>query len=514
MLSFPLKQKSLITLHTLLSVPLFLLLLTLIVLYFPLRSFFVAHAATITVNTTNDELNSDGDCSLREAIQAANTDTGVDACTAGSGDDIISLPAGIYVLSLTGADEDNNVTGDLDIVDNLIINGAGAANTAINGGGIDRVLHNFSGGHTEINGVTISNGSTTIWGGGIYNAGGTLTLNNSSVSDNTAGGSGAGGGILNNSGTLTLNNSRVSGNTADYGGGIHNVWASATLTLNNSTVSGNTAGGKGGGISNYYGTLTLTDSTVNGNTTDGDTEKNRGGGGIFSLLGTVALTDSTVSGNTVATVGGGGIHNYGGTLTLNNVTIANNVTQTGDGGGINNLGVVNLKNTIVAGNTDVAGGEAPDCSGTLTTQGYNIIGNNTGCTFTSTTGDQVGIDPLLGPLQDNGGNSFTHALLTGSPAIDAGNPAAPGSGGNACAATDQRGRSRPMDGNNDGADIFCDIGAYEVSGPLAPTPTTTPGSPTPTITPLPPTATPTSTPGSPTSTPMPKFLYIPLVCTP
>jgi CSLREA domain-containing protein len=99
-----------------------------------------AHAATITVNTTNDELNSDGDCSLREAIQAANTDATVDACTTGSGADTITLPAGTYTLSLAGASEDANATGDLDITSVITIDGADAASTTIDGGGLDRVL--------------------------------------------------------------------------------------------------------------------------------------------------------------------------------------------------------------------------------------------------------------------------------------------------------------------------------------------------------------------------------------
>jgi CSLREA domain-containing protein len=89
----------------------------------------VVHAAAITVNTTADELSTNGNCSLREAIQAANTDAAVDACTAGSGDDVITLPAGTYTLLLTGAGENANATGDLDILNNLTIDGAGAAST-------------------------------------------------------------------------------------------------------------------------------------------------------------------------------------------------------------------------------------------------------------------------------------------------------------------------------------------------------------------------------------------------
>jgi len=105
-------------------------------LLLPLTSLYlgpipVAHTATITVNTTDDELNDDGDCSLREAIQAANTDSAVDGCTAGSGADTITLPAGYYTLTIAGANEEDNATGDLDILDDLTINGDGEGYTVI-----------------------------------------------------------------------------------------------------------------------------------------------------------------------------------------------------------------------------------------------------------------------------------------------------------------------------------------------------------------------------------------------
>ncbi|MFQ5342076.1 MAG: CSLREA domain-containing protein, partial [Anaerolineae bacterium] len=239
--------------------------------------------ATIAVNTTADELNADGDCSLREAIQAANTNSAVDACTAGSGDDTINLPAGTYILALAGANENGNATGDLDVWGNLVINGAGAASTIINGGGIDRVLDSYGSFTVEINGVTITNGGGVFAGGGIYNTIGALTLNNSIVSGNVAQ-MGAGGGIFNNQGTLTVNNSTVSGNTTDIGGGIYNYgWPGANLTLINSTISGNTAE-EGGGIYNWQGTVTLANSTVSGNTVN---QAGGGGGGIYSLWGTL-----------------------------------------------------------------------------------------------------------------------------------------------------------------------------------------------------------------------------------
>ncbi len=396
----------------------------------------VAHAATITVTTAADELNNDGDCSLREAIQAANTDTAVDACPAGSGDDIITLPAGTYTLTLSGVGEDGNTTGDLDITDNLTINGAGAASTVIDGGGIDRVLH-ILGISVTINGVTITNGYSSGGGGGIYNHAGTLTLNRSVVSGNSAGDAGGGGGIYNNQGTVTLNSTTVSGNTADYGGGIYSYryyTSIGVLTLNYSTVSGNWAS-KGGGISNNKGTVTLNNSTISSNTANVD-----GGGGIYTLYGTV---------------------------TLNHADITFNDTDLGNGGGINNAAsTVTIQNTIIAGNYDT-GGEAPDCSGTLTSQDYNLIQDITGCTVAGTTTHNItGQAALLVTLADNGGPTFTHALQSTSPAIDQ----IP-NGSNSCAAgssIDQRGAVRADGAGRGGSG--CDMGPYEFDSIILPCP--------------------------------------------
>jgi hypothetical protein len=163
-----------------------------------------------------------------------------------------------------------------------------------------------------------------------------------------------------------------------------------------------------------------------------------------------------VSGNTVAGGSdvnlGGGIFNRS-TLVLKSSTVSNNVASGGnhsDGGGINNSsGTTELQNSILAVNTSST---APDCAGTIGSQGYNLVGDNTGCTFSQTTGDQMGagttaIDPKLGPLQDNGGPTLTQALRLDSPAIDSG-------GASGCLATDQRGVARPEG-------VACDIGAYE-----------------------------------------------------
>ena len=241
-----------------------------------------------------------------------------------------------------------------------------------------------SGVTANISGVTIRNGATNFGGGGIGNFS-TLTLTNSTVSGNNSnsGASFGGGGIF-NPGTLTLTNSSVSGNSSNaFGGGIDNF---GDMTLVNSTVSGNSAR-HGGGIIND-GTLTLTNSTVSGNSTDGS---------------------------------GGGINN-GGTVNLFNTTITNNRADadfnlSGIGGGVFNDGgsILIFQNTILAGNFET------DCAGTITSNGNNLMWNVSGdCTVNG--GGVTFAIPQLGPLQNNGGPTQTHALLSGSPAIDGGNP--------------------------------------------------------------------------------------------
>ena len=145
-------------------------------------------------------------------------------------------------------------------------------------------------------------------------------------------------------------------------------------------------------------------------------------------------------------------------LSLTNSTVSGNTADFGGGIFAYDDSTVNLANAFIAGNTASI---RPDCRGVLTSLGHNLIGDTTGCSFTPSTGDLVNVGPMLGPPEDNGGATFTHALLAGSPAIDSGNPAALGTGGAACPQTDQRGVERPADG--DGDDIaICDIGAFEL----------------------------------------------------
>lgn len=285
-------------------------------------------------------------------------------------------------------------TENLTINFNLNLTGSGAARTIIDGGGVARV---FS----------------------ILNTSATVVLSKMTIRHGAAAG---GGGIL-NWGTLTVNASTVSGNAAasSYsatGGGIYN---SGTLTINDSTLSGNAGSTNfiyGGAIYNS-GTVAINNSTLSGNSANGFT--GGGGGGIYNDS-VLKIANSTLSGNS-GSPNGGGIYN-GGTMTIKNSIVANSPS----------------------------GG---NCYGTTTSHGYNLSSDGT-CNFTS-TGDINNTDPLLGPLQNNGGPTETIALLTGSPAIDAGNPTGCTNDRGRLLKTDQRGQPRPDKQDTGG----CDMGAYE-----------------------------------------------------
>lgn len=434
------------------AVALIPLLLAVVILASPAR------AATITVTTIDDELNADGDCSLREALLAANTDAAVDACSAGSGADTITVPPGLYQLTVSGAGEDNGASGDLDITGSVTINGGGMGITIVDGLNSDRVFDIHFGAQATLSGLTIQNGAAAN-GAGI-NANGDLTLRNSRVTGAIA--SSVGGAIY-AGGPITVTNSRLDGNQANAGGAIFISYLPATVER--TEISGNSVAAGGGGIYSS-GTLYLSNSTLSGNSAGGD------GGGLF-----VVESPSNF---------------------LHNVTISANDAG-GDGGGLRALGGVTAANTIIAGNRDLNSSpdQHPDCSGTLQSEGYNLLGNVTGCNISGdNSGNQLGVDPLLGPLQNNGGSTLTHALLGGSTAIDGGNPGGCLDHDGAPLTTDQRGADRPGAGST-----RCDIGAYEEGLP-PPTPTAT-ATTDPAITPTPtatidPDVTPTATATPPT----------------
>jgi hypothetical protein len=298
-------------------------------------------------------------------------------------------------------------------------------------------------------------------GGGVENFG-TLILASSTISGNSYG---AGGGIE-NFGMANVADCVIRGNSSESaggagGGGIDNRDV-GTMIVANSTISGNTAMGHGGGIFNW-GTLTVTNSTVSSNTAFQ-------GGGISNglLISLLTISNSTITGNTAyGPRTAGGIENWVAfdigvaTLQLFSCTVSGNSATNPDqtanelfSGGLSGTARVDIqfRNTIIADNGSGPSLLAVD-GGTFTSGGHNLIGDGTGVSGFDPT-DLVGtssnpIDPLLGPLQNNGGPTFTEALLPGSPAINAGDPTnAP--------EWDQRGPGYPRVVNG-----MIDIGAYE-----------------------------------------------------
>lgn len=381
----------------------------------------------IIVNTTIDSIMDDGQCSLREAVIAANTDSATGGCPAGSGADIIqfdpsmSVPAS-FLLTLGGANEDNSATGDLDLLGILTIQGSGVDQIIIDGNNTDRVFE--------------------------VRPGATIILSNITIRNGNPGGGANGGGILVSGGTprtkLTLRNSSVVNNMAASGGGIQNLGNGANTIIENTLISSNTATINGGGISST-GSFSILNSTLTQNTA-------RSGGAVDHAGFSMNLTNTTISSNS-ASDNGGGIYNRADAILLN-VTLSGNTANGTDTGGniFNDTASLSIKNSIIANSE--ADGNCFNSEGIINSQGHNLESGNT-CEFTN-VGDLANTDPLLGDLQDNLGSTFTQALLAGSPAIDQGDNAS-------CPKFDQRGFSRPVDGDGNG-EAICDVGAFELGG--------------------------------------------------
>jgi hypothetical protein len=259
-------------------------------------------------------------------------------------------------------------SGELQILtDGVTVNGPGAGTLAVNGNGTSRVFENFALGYITISGFTITNGRSD-GGGGIRD----------SAPHPNIGGYG-----------LTVTNCTISGNAADYGGGIQGA-----LTISNSTISGNSAM-YGGGICNLGGGVWISNSTISGNLADVD------GGGVYNsgALGEFVFSiieNSTIDGNSASGHGDGIYNSSSGLGQIRGLYLSNTILNAGGSGGtIFNVGRV--------------------------ASTYNLASDAGGGVLTG-PGDQINTDPLLGPLQDNGGPTFTHALLPGSPAIDRGAP--------------------------------------------------------------------------------------------
>jgi hypothetical protein len=400
-----------------------------------------AHAGTITVTNTNDS----GPGSLRNALAVANDGDTIDAS---------GLSGRILLTS-----------GELQITHSVTINGPGAGNLAVDGNAQSGVFYIDRGKTVAIDSLTVENGNSSS-GGGIYNYDAALTVSNCTVSGNYGGGIDTQADDFGDA-ELTITNCTINRNSGSYGGGISSAassgqaWSSSIVTVSNSTLSGNSVAGDGAAIYNrgdFFGgaSLYVNSSTISGNSATGD------GGGIYNSTGSHAIAS----------------------LYVNNSTISGN-SSTGNGGGIyntNGYGYAELELGSTILNVGSSGQNIFNDGGTVTSLGYNVSSDDGGG-FLTAPGDQINTDPVLGPLQNNGGPTFTHALMPGSPAINGGDP-----NFTPPPLYDQRGPRYPRVVNG-----RIDVGSFEVQSTYTPTPT-----PTPTVT-----ATPRPTP-TPRSRPTPK----------
>ena len=387
----------------------------------------------IVVNSTADNLTAgDGNCTLREAIRNANNnnDQTQGDCQAGSGVDIVRIPAGTYTLSLDGDDEDNSATGDLDIRGNVFLKGAGAGQTIIDANGIDRVVQGF-GGNNNLEDLTLTGGDingagdcvdggasgANRDGGGFYIQGGSVSFNRVRVTDNRARCNG-GGAMFNNGVTVTGNTNTFDGNTAGHEAG--GAWfarsapdTTGRIHLNNWTFSGNRADVRGGAIAHSSNCCPLT------------------------------FDQGTITGNSAGQEGGG-IKQYGFGMTFYGTIISGNTTD-----------------NVNSGTFDCSGSGG----GTSNIVGSN--GNANGCASVNSCGNNNAVLPgeistlLNTTLADNGGSVPTHALASNSQAINhvpADSDGVPGARNPQCASsaltTDARGNDRRG---------RCDAGAFETT---------------------------------------------------
>ncbi len=438
-----------------------------------------AYAATITVTSTNDS----GSGSLRAALASAANGDIIDASSITgtvlltSGELLVNKNVNIIGPGPSNLAVDGNASSRVFHIANAV--SAAISSLAITNGSVAGFYSSGGGifnddGALIVSNCALSGNSAGYGGGGIYNAGytplpdvatpenignytpaslisitnsATLTLVDSALSGNSV--SQAGGGIFNygfsGTATLIISNSTISGNSAlsAVGGGIYNVcfYGSATVTIASSALNGNLARSDGGGIYNDGSSGSATVEIVN--TTLSENLANRGGGifngttfpGAPNGNATVEIVNSTLSENLA--YAGGGIYNASSpgsvTLTIANSTLNGNSATNGGGifngttffGSPSGSATVEIGSTIL--NAGASGANITNyafsaiATGTVTSLGYNLSSDDGGG-FLTATGDQINTDPMLGPLQDNGGLTFTCALLPGSPAINAGDP--------------------------------------------------------------------------------------------
>ncbi len=445
-------------------------------------------AAELTVDTPNDLADatpgdgicgdgSVGSCSLRAAVDEANAVPGADT---------ITVPAGTYVLGLAGADEDANVSGDLDVTDSLTIVASGAT---LDAAALDRGIDVMAGTVT-ISGLTITGGNVPSglarpgYGGALaVNAGAVAHLDGVSATGNQAAELGGAFGARNGA-QLDVVGGVLTGNTAPFGGAIGATFA--TVAVSGSTVSTNAATKSGGGV------FTIGPTTVTGSTVHGNSAGTGWGGGVSTILvGPLTLIDSAVADNSAAIAGGtlsfaadttllrtsvtgnsaglaGGVGNAHSDVDIETSTVSSNTADIGSGvygvGDVAHPATVNVADSTITANLGAGGGletgvdtvaslrnsivadqvTASDCVAVVApaSDGHNLDGDGS-CNLTQGT-DLPATEPILGPLSSTGARE-SHALQPGSPAIDS---------GAGCDPLDQRHTARPQHG-------ACDRGAVE-----------------------------------------------------
>lgn len=332
--------------------------------------------------------------------------------------------------------------------------------TSIDGGGLITLDGNASVAHFWLNnpvnytlaGLNLINGSASGGvGGAIVVNGATLLLNNVTLSNNVAVGASSRGGAISTTGgaAVTLSRVRAIGNSAMTGGAIYTSGATDTLFLSEFVAQGNSAANGGGAVSHNGSSLTIEQSLFTGNSV---MAFGASGGAIRVGFGTLAISNSTFVGN-AGSVGSTGSALQAGNVTNGTITNSTFADNSSAEGAITAVGTtqLTLTNTIVSNTIGQANCHAVG--------GASIVDGGNNLQFGGTIAQSCGlsipqVDPMLAPLANNGGFSQTMALLTGSPAIDA---------GSACAAIDQRGVGRPIG-------PACDIGAFEAALPVVPPP--------------------------------------------
>jgi CSLREA domain-containing protein len=453
-------------------------------------------AATIKVDVTNDELNADGDCSLREAVQAARLNAETSGCAKGHGGnnrDTIELKASAYTINSSGAD-DANVAGDIDVTDGgpLTIAGKGPGDTSITQSGAERVFDFFTGTEVTLSDMRVSGGDVTsfdsanarggnmrattgarlklanvdVTGGDAFVGGGVYASSTAHVSiskglfeSNQATGAGGSLGLSGDAeGTVkrtTFQLSDVSSSTATSEGGvIYNVGDG--LKLLDSVLQGSSVETSGGGNAALGGAmyssseLTIRGSTIRGNGVSAETDNvAEHGGGIYFAGGESLIVNSTFFGNSAGDAGdndgvGGAIYGGPGAVKVKHVTFDSN-QGTDEGDTVHgSAGIIDLFGSVIDDATD-------PCTGVVSSGGFNVSESiDAGCSFEQT--DVVGGDPGLGSIGENGGPTPTIAI---APTSDAKNLVPKGKCKKATKNRDQRGFKRPKGPG-------CDSGAFEL----------------------------------------------------